>query len=72
MPSALADELYRSGRLTVQQPAATFARKVLEHLLVDLSWSSSRLEGNRYSLFGYFDNCLSAVRMARTATLSCC
>jgi Fic family protein len=33
-----------------QQPAGTYARKVLEELLVDLSWSSSRLEGNRYSL----------------------
>ncbi|RZT29112.1 Fic family protein [Cupriavidus agavae] len=50
MPSALADELYRTGRLAGRQPAATFARKVLEQLLVDLSWSSSRLEGNRYSL----------------------
>ncbi|WP_455289793.1 Fic family protein [Cupriavidus necator] len=50
MPSGLADELYRTGRLAGQQPAATFARKVLEQLLVDLSWSSSRLEGNRYSL----------------------
>lgn len=33
-----------------QQPAGTYARKVLEPLLIDLSWSSSRLEGNRYSL----------------------
>jgi len=33
-----------------QQPAGTYARKVLEQLLVDLSWSSSRLEGNTYSL----------------------
>lgn len=50
MPPALAEALYRTGRLAGQQPAATFARKVLEQLLVDLSWSSSRLEGNRYSL----------------------
>lgn len=33
-----------------QQPAGTYARKVLEPLLIDLSWSSSRLEGNRYTL----------------------
>ncbi|KAG1244050.1 hypothetical protein G6F65_022025 [Rhizopus arrhizus] len=33
-----------------QQPAGTYARRVLEPLLLDLSWSSSRLEGNRYSL----------------------
>lgn len=30
-----------------QQPAGTYARQVLEQLLIDLSWSSSRLEGNR-------------------------
>ena len=50
MPQALADELYHAGRLQQQQPAATYARKVLEQLLIDLSWSSSRLEGNTYSL----------------------
>lgn len=50
MPPALADELYRAGRMRDQQPAGTYARKVLEPLLIDLSWSSSRLEGNRYSL----------------------
>jgi fido (protein-threonine AMPylation protein) len=33
-----------------QQPAGTYARKVLEQLLIDLSWSSSRLEGNRRTL----------------------
>lgn len=43
---ALADE----GRMRGRQPAGTYARKVLEPLLLDLSWSSSRLEGNRYSL----------------------
>jgi fido (protein-threonine AMPylation protein) len=50
MPQALAEQLYRDGRLRGQQPAGTYARKVLEQLLIDLSWSSSRLEGNRYSL----------------------
>ncbi|MBD5802715.1 Fic/DOC family protein [Azoarcus sp. Aa7] len=50
MPQALAEELYLSGRLRDQQPAGTYARKVLEQLLIDLSWSSSRLEGNRYTL----------------------
>ncbi|WP_254367031.1 hypothetical protein [Paraburkholderia sp. NMBU_R16] len=33
-----------------RQPAGTYARKVLEQWLIDLSWSSSRLEGNRYTL----------------------
>ncbi|MCC8393215.1 Fic family protein [Paraburkholderia sp. MMS20-SJTR3] len=50
MPPDLAEELYREGRLHEQQPAGTYARKVLEQLLIDLSWSSSRLEGNRYTL----------------------
>ncbi|WP_420992637.1 hypothetical protein ACKI2N_006955 [Cupriavidus sp. 30B13] len=38
------------GRRRGQQPAGTYARNVLGPLLIDLSWSSSRLEGNRYSL----------------------
>jgi Fic family protein len=32
------------------QPAGTWARHILERLLIDLSWNSSRLEGNTYSL----------------------
>ena len=33
-----------------EQPAGTYAMKVLKRLLIDLSWNSSRLEGNTYSL----------------------
>jgi Fic family protein len=33
-----------------QRPAGTYARDILNRLLIDLSWSSSRLEGNTYSL----------------------
>ena len=33
-----------------ERPAGTYARHILNRLLVDLSWSSSRLEGNTYSL----------------------
>jgi len=33
-----------------EQPAGTYAREILNHLLIDLSWNSSRLEGNTYSL----------------------
>jgi hypothetical protein len=32
-----------------ERPAGTFARDVLDRLLIDLSWASSRLEGNTYS-----------------------
>ncbi|MDQ2995077.1 MAG: Fic family protein [Pseudomonadota bacterium] len=31
-------------------PAGTFSRHILDRLLIDLSWNSSRLEGNTYSL----------------------
>lgn len=50
LPPKLAESLYAEGRMRGRQPAGTYARKVLEQLLIDLSWSSSRLEGNRYSL----------------------
>jgi hypothetical protein len=32
-----------------ERPAGTFARDVFDRLLIDLSWASSRLEGNTYS-----------------------
>ncbi len=50
LPRDLATALHEQGRLQGQQPAGTYARHVLEQLLIDLSWYSSRLEGNRKSL----------------------
>jgi hypothetical protein len=35
---------------TGQQPAGTYAKQILNRLLIDLSFNSSRLEGNTYSL----------------------
>ena len=32
-----------------ERPAGTYARQILSRLLVDLSWASSRLEGNTYT-----------------------
>ncbi len=32
------------------EPAGTYAKDILQRLLIDLSWNSSRLEGNSYSL----------------------
>lgn len=32
------------------EPAGTYAKQILSRLLIDLSWNSSRLEGNTYSL----------------------
>jgi hypothetical protein len=45
--SALA-ELSKTNE--INHPAGTYAKKVLNRLLIDLSWNSSRLEGNTYSL----------------------
>lgn len=45
------DHLRRIGRTPVQdQLAGTYARSILKRLLIDLSWASSKLEGNTYSL----------------------
>ena len=44
-------ELNKMGRSPeAQRPAGTYARKIFNRLLIDLSWNSSRLEGNTYSL----------------------
>ena len=45
------EHLREVGRpAVVDQPAGTYARQILNRLLIDLSWNSSRLEGNTYSL----------------------
>lgn len=46
----LRERLQRMGRSpVVDRYAGTYARQVLNRLLIDLSWSSSRLEGNTYN-----------------------
>ena len=51
LPKATRDHLAAIGKKAgVDQPAGTHARQVLDRLLIDLSWNSSRLEGNTYSL----------------------
>jgi hypothetical protein len=43
--------LHELGRTAAAQEAAgTYALQILNRLLIDLSWNSSRLEGNTYSL----------------------
>src|SRR3990167_7117182 len=50
LPEALRAQLHALGRSSAEQaPAGTFARDILNRLLIDLSWASSRLEGNTYS-----------------------
>ena len=38
------------GAKVREQPAGTYAKHILNRLLIDLAWNSSRLEGNAYSL----------------------
>lgn len=35
---------------SINEPAGTYAKEILQRLLIDLSWNSSRMEGNTYSL----------------------
>ena len=43
--------LFTIGQTSQRAEAAgTYARQILQRLLIDLSWNSSRLEGNTYSL----------------------
>ncbi|GAA4446072.1 hypothetical protein GCM10023091_38570 [Ravibacter arvi] len=45
------DKLAELGKTnSLDQPAGTYAKEILQRLLIDLSWNSSRLEGNTYSL----------------------
>jgi fido (protein-threonine AMPylation protein) len=51
LPKSAVSHLHALGRSPQRdRPAGTFARNILDRLLIDLSWASSRLEGNTYSL----------------------
>ncbi|RYD20783.1 MAG: Fic family protein [Verrucomicrobiaceae bacterium] len=51
LPESLRRELETIGQVGLSNlPAGTYLRQVLDRLLIDLSWNSSRLEGNTYSL----------------------
>lgn len=43
-------KLHDLGKTDGQRPAGTYAKQIFNRLLIDLSWNSSRLEGNTYSL----------------------
>ena len=43
-------KLFEMGKPDREQPAGIYAKKIHGRLLIDLSWNSSRLEGNTYSL----------------------
>lgn len=51
LPEETRQRLYEWGRSpNGERPAGTYARQIFNRLLIDLSWNSSRLEGNTYSL----------------------
>jgi len=50
LPESLRTDLHAMGRTSLgERPAGTYARELLNRLLIDLSWASSKLEGNTYS-----------------------
>jgi Fic family protein/DNA-binding transcriptional ArsR family regulator len=51
LPLVTREKLARLGQVGASQlPAGTYMREVISRLLIDLSWNSSRLEGNTYTL----------------------
>lgn len=51
LDEALRDRLRRIGATGAEAlPAGTYGRGIIDRLLIDLSWASSHLEGNTYSL----------------------
>jgi Fic/DOC family len=51
LPAPTRQRLFELGRSpNAPRPAGTYARQIFNRLLIDLSWNSSRLEGNTYSL----------------------
>jgi hypothetical protein len=51
LPAATRQRLAELGQVGLTDlPAGTYLRQILDRLLIDLAWNSSRLEGNTYSL----------------------
>lgn len=51
LPESIRAELLAHGEVVGSiEPAGTYVRQIAHRLLIDLSWNSSRLEGNTYSL----------------------
>jgi hypothetical protein len=50
LPTELRNQLHTLGAPpNGARPVGTFARDIMNRLLIDLSWASSRLEGNTYN-----------------------
>lgn len=51
LPAETRQRLHEMGQASGDaRPSGTYARQIFDRLLIDLSWNSSRLEGNTYSL----------------------
>lgn len=51
LPISLREQLQKAGRrANNHDPAGTYAHRIFNRLIIDLSYNSSRLEGNTYSL----------------------
>ncbi len=51
LPEETREKLAGIGRVSIPDlPAGTYLRRIMDRLLIDLAWNSSRLEGNTYSL----------------------
>ncbi len=51
IPEGIRSQLYLAGkRFQDHEPEGTYAHRIFDRLLIDLSYNSSRLEGNTYSL----------------------
>lgn len=70
LPLATRERLAELGQVGITDlPAGTYLRQILNRLLIDLAWNSSRLEGNTYYVCGMS---LSGPTPARpSATMRC-
>jgi hypothetical protein len=50
LPKSICQKCLELGKTDGDRPAGTYVREIFNRILIDLSWNSSRLEGNTYSL----------------------
>ncbi|NGX59706.1 MAG: hypothetical protein KR126chlam3_00862 [Chlamydiae bacterium] len=50
LPESISKKFFELGKTDGERAAGTYAREIFNRILIDLSWNSSRLEGNTYSL----------------------
>lgn len=50
LSDSICQKFFELGKTDGDRPAGTYAREIFNRILIDLSWNSSRLEGNTYSI----------------------